>query len=100
MLYQKVSLLTGKQAGNPWLLELPDPVTRATWDNYAIISTAKARELGICTIGFAGGDGGRMKSSGLVDHCLIVVRLSNECGPALCVEVMENVFVRGCGEFL
>ena len=47
VLYQKVSMGTGKQAGNPWLLELPDPVTRATWGNYAMISAAKAEELGI-----------------------------------------------------
>ena len=47
VLYQKISLLSGKQAGNPWLLELPDPVTKATWDNYAMISAAKAQELGI-----------------------------------------------------
>jgi MoCo/4Fe-4S cofactor protein with predicted Tat translocation signal len=47
VLYEKVSVLTGKQAGNPWLLELPDPVTKATWDNYAMISTKKAEELGI-----------------------------------------------------
>ena len=33
---------------------------------------AKARELAITTIGFAGGDGGRMRSSGSVDHCLVV----------------------------
>ena len=46
-LYQKSSLGTGKQAGNPWLQELPDPVSKATWDNYALISTAKAKELGI-----------------------------------------------------
>ena len=32
----------------------------------------KAKELNLITIGFAGGDGGTMKSSGLVDHCLIV----------------------------
>jgi len=32
----------------------------------------KAKELGITTIGFSGGDGGRMKSSGLVEHCLVV----------------------------
>jgi len=32
----------------------------------------KARALGVTTIGFAGGDGGEMKSSGLVDHCLVV----------------------------
>jgi Fe-S-cluster-containing dehydrogenase component len=47
VLYQKVSILSGKQAGNPWLLELPDPITRATWGNYAMISAAKAEELGI-----------------------------------------------------
>jgi molybdopterin-containing oxidoreductase family iron-sulfur binding subunit len=47
VLYQNVGLGTGMQAGNPWLLELPDPITRATWDNVAMISTAKARELGI-----------------------------------------------------
>ncbi len=47
MLYQKVSIGTGSQAGNPWLQELPDPVSKATWDNYAIISIKKAEELGI-----------------------------------------------------
>ena len=35
VLYQKVSIGTGKQAANPWLQELPDPITKATWDNYA-----------------------------------------------------------------
>lgn len=47
VLYQNVGMMSGKQAGNPWLLELPDPITRATWDNYAIISTAKAKALNI-----------------------------------------------------
>jgi molybdopterin-containing oxidoreductase family iron-sulfur binding subunit len=47
VLYQKVGIGTGSQAGNPWLQELPDPVSRATWDNYALISMAKAKELGI-----------------------------------------------------
>ena len=32
----------------------------------------KAKELGITTFGLTGGDGGEMKSSGLVDHCLVV----------------------------
>ena len=47
VLYQKVSIGTGKQAGNPWLQEIPDPISKGTWDNYALISTAKAKELGI-----------------------------------------------------
>jgi len=33
---------------------------------------AKAKELDLTTIGLCGGDGGEMKSSGLVDHCLVV----------------------------
>jgi len=45
--YEKVSIGNGSQAGNPWLQELPDPVSKATWDNYAIISIKKAEELGI-----------------------------------------------------
>jgi len=44
-LYQKVSLGTGKQAGNPWLQELPDPITKATWDNYAMMSMTMAKEV-------------------------------------------------------
>ncbi len=47
VLYQKVSIGTGSQAGNPWLQEMPDPVSKATWDNYALISMKKAEELGI-----------------------------------------------------
>jgi D-sedoheptulose 7-phosphate isomerase len=31
-----------------------------------------AKKLGITTIGMAGGDGGAMRSSGLVDYCLVV----------------------------
>jgi len=47
-LYQKSSIGTGAQAGNPWLQELPDPVTKATWDNYAMMSLAMAKKtLGI-----------------------------------------------------
>ncbi len=32
----------------------------------------KAKEMGLATIGFAGGDGGKMKRSGACDHCLVV----------------------------
>lgn len=33
---------------------------------------AKAKALGVTTLGFCGGDGGRMASSGDVEHCLVV----------------------------
>lgn len=37
-----------------------------------IAAFAKAKEMGVATIGLTGGDGGKMKSSGAVDHCLVV----------------------------
>ena len=46
-LYAKISLGDGKQANNPWLQELPDPITRTTWDNYMTISAADAVKLGL-----------------------------------------------------
>ncbi|MDG1397243.1 MAG: TAT-variant-translocated molybdopterin oxidoreductase [Polaribacter sp.] len=45
-LYAKTGLGDGKQANNPWLQEFPDPITRASWDNYLTMSMADARELG------------------------------------------------------
>ncbi|AIL43937.1 TAT-variant-translocated molybdopterin oxidoreductase [Elizabethkingia anophelis] len=37
----------GTQANNPWLQELPDPITRMSWDNYITISPADAKKLDI-----------------------------------------------------
>ena len=45
-LYTKTGLGDGKQANNPWLQEFPDPITRASWDNYLTISMADAKQLG------------------------------------------------------
>ncbi len=45
--YEKISMGDGTQANNPWLQELPDPLSRASWDNYLTMSAATARELGI-----------------------------------------------------
>ncbi|MCI2228716.1 TAT-variant-translocated molybdopterin oxidoreductase [Polaribacter sp. MSW13] len=45
-LYTKTGLGDGKQANNPWLQEFPDPLTRASWDNYLTMSIADARALG------------------------------------------------------
>ncbi len=44
-IYQKVGIGGGDGASNPWLQELPDPVTSATWDNYVMISPAMAKSL-------------------------------------------------------
>ena len=46
-LYTSTALGDGQQANNPWLQELPDPITRASWDNYLKMSRLDAEELGI-----------------------------------------------------
>jgi len=52
VLYQKVSIGTGKQGTNPWLQELPDPITKAAWDNYVMMSMTMAKKVvGIDLIG-------------------------------------------------
>ncbi|MGV6844887.1 MAG: TAT-variant-translocated molybdopterin oxidoreductase [Lutibacter sp.] len=44
-LYSKISLGNGNQANNPWLQELPDPISRTSWDNYLTISASDAKAL-------------------------------------------------------
>ena len=46
-LYTKTSMGDGQMANNPWLQELPDPITRASWDNYITMSMGDAKRLGI-----------------------------------------------------
>ncbi|KUG06819.1 TAT-variant-translocated molybdopterin oxidoreductase [Solirubrum puertoriconensis] len=43
-LYEKVGVGNGSHANNPWLQELPDPVSKATWGNYVSVSRAMAKE--------------------------------------------------------
>jgi molybdopterin-containing oxidoreductase family iron-sulfur binding subunit len=45
VLYTTTGIGDGKQANNPWLQEFPDPLTRASWDNYITISQADAKRL-------------------------------------------------------
>jgi len=40
----------GRHANNGWLQELPDPVTKITWDNAALISPATATKLGFSAV--------------------------------------------------
>ncbi|HEY1300456.1 MAG TPA: 4Fe-4S dicluster domain-containing protein, partial [Stellaceae bacterium] len=37
----------GRDADNAWLLEMPRPFTRLTWDNAALVAPATAKRLGI-----------------------------------------------------
>jgi MoCo/4Fe-4S cofactor protein with predicted Tat translocation signal len=45
VLYQKVSIGTGNRANNAWLQEVSDPISKATWDNYAMISPQMGKSL-------------------------------------------------------
>ena len=47
MLCRNYSVGDGRYADNGWLQELPHPVTKACWDNYASISPQTAKELGV-----------------------------------------------------
>ncbi len=47
VLYEKIGLGTGKHANNPWLQELPDPITKAVWDNYVCVAPSYAKEHGL-----------------------------------------------------
>ena len=46
-LYAKISMYDGRSANNPWLQEMPDPISTVTWDNYLNISPALAKTLGV-----------------------------------------------------
>ncbi len=45
--YEKVALGSGNHSDNPWLQEMPDPITKATWDNYILMSVADGEAEGI-----------------------------------------------------
>ena len=47
VLYPTVAMLDGRHAHNAWLHELPDPISKVTWDNYACLSPDTAKKLGV-----------------------------------------------------
>jgi MoCo/4Fe-4S cofactor protein with predicted Tat translocation signal len=46
-LYESVAIGNGKYANNPWLQELPDPVAKVSWDNFAALPVAYAEQNGL-----------------------------------------------------
>jgi Fe-S-cluster-containing dehydrogenase component len=47
VLHPNVSMGDGRHAHNPWLHELPDPVSRVAWDNDVSAAPATAKALGL-----------------------------------------------------
>jgi len=48
-LHETVAARDGRHTNNPWLLELPDPITRLTWGNAAAMAATTAAALGVKT---------------------------------------------------
>jgi MoCo/4Fe-4S cofactor protein with predicted Tat translocation signal len=48
-LYTTEAIGNGQHANNPWLQEMPDPLTKITWDNYVCMSFVDAERLGLNT---------------------------------------------------
>lgn len=46
VLYEKAGMGNGAYANNPWLQELPDPITKVCWDNYFAVLPAYAEKMG------------------------------------------------------
>jgi molybdopterin-containing oxidoreductase family iron-sulfur binding subunit len=49
VILESVSLGTGMHSNNPWLMELPDPVSKQCWENVAAISVSDAEKYSIKT---------------------------------------------------
>ncbi|MHC4937928.1 MAG: 4Fe-4S dicluster domain-containing protein [Planctomycetota bacterium] len=47
VLHPTVGMFDGRHAHNPFLHEMPDPVTKVVWDNYASLSKATAARLDV-----------------------------------------------------
>ncbi len=45
--YRDAKMDDGRHANNGWMQELPDPITKLTWDNAVLVSRKTARELGV-----------------------------------------------------
>jgi MoCo/4Fe-4S cofactor protein with predicted Tat translocation signal len=45
--YRDAKMDDGRHNNNGWLQELPDPITKLTWDNAVLLSPATAKELGV-----------------------------------------------------
>ena len=45
--YRDSKVDDGRFANNGWMQELPDPITKLTWDNAVLVSRKTARELGV-----------------------------------------------------
>jgi molybdopterin-containing oxidoreductase family iron-sulfur binding subunit len=63
--YESVPARDGRHANNPWLQELPDPVSKVTWGNYAAVSPQLAKTFQLSdgdVVKLAAGDRGAIEA--------------------------------------
>ncbi len=60
VLHSKVSMPHSRHSHNPWLQELPDPITKVSWDNHVSLSSTAASSEGL-----ADGDVVRVQVDGI-----------------------------------
>ncbi|MFC3878754.1 TAT-variant-translocated molybdopterin oxidoreductase [Algoriphagus namhaensis] len=77
ILYSKVGIGNGAHANNPWLQEMPDPITKATWDNYLTVSQKWASENGVKMV-----EGATMKATLTANGKSITVPIMVQPGQA------------------
>jgi molybdopterin-containing oxidoreductase family iron-sulfur binding subunit len=65
----------GRFANNAWLQEAPEPVSKLTWDNAALLSSETARALGL-----ASGDMARLKLAGRELEVAVLILPGNADG--------------------
>jgi len=47
VLYTPMTQFDGRSANNAWLQEIPDPISKISWDNYVAMAPSRARALGV-----------------------------------------------------
>lgn len=91
-LYARVGMNDSRHAHNPWLQELPDPITKVTWDNWVSLSPSAAEELGVHD-----GDVVRISAEGVDPLELPVVIQPGQHDGVICIPLYYGV--RGTGRF-
>ncbi len=66
--YPSPTVYDGRFANNAWLLEQPEPITKLTWDNAALVSAATAGRLGV-----ANEDVIELRASGAATHAPVLI---------------------------
>ena len=69
VVYSKLGMGDGRLAHIPWLQEMPDPITKACWDNYLMVSMVTAQSKGL-----KDGDIVRVKADGVEQEIPVLVQ--------------------------